>query len=244
MARYADTLLAEGEVVALRTRQHWLAPVVGAAYSIILVVVSLAVGVLSLNMAAGGASGTLRSVIGYAAAAGIIIGVLGVALVFWRWSAQDYIVTNHRVLKVEGIFNKHSADSSLEKINDAVLDQSIWGRMLGFGDLDIMTASEETVDRYKWLNGAPMFKKEMLNQKNNLEMDMRRMPSPPLRASPPAESAPAPVAPAAPMPAPPAPAMSADQVTATLQRLADLRDRGAVTPEEYEAKKAELLGRL
>jgi hypothetical protein len=84
-----------------------------------------------------------------------------------------------------------------------------------------------------------MFKKEMLNQKNNLEMDMRHMPSPPLRAAPPAEPAPA----TAPAPAA-APVMSADQVTATLDRLADLRDRGAITPEEYEAKKAELLGRL
>jgi uncharacterized membrane protein YdbT with pleckstrin-like domain len=239
MARYADTLMAEGEVIALRTRQHWLAPVVAAAYPIILIIVSLAVWWLSLNLGAGGTTGTLRSVIGYAAAAGIVIGVLGAALVFWRWSAQDYLVTNRRVLKVEGIFNKHSADSSLEKVNDAVLDQSIWGRIFGFGDLDIMTASEESVDRYKWLNRAPMFKKEMLNQKNNLEMDMRHMPSPPLRAAPPAEPA------AAPAPAPAAaPVMSAEQVTATLDRLADLRDRGAITPEEYEAKKAELLGRL
>ncbi|MGI8703609.1 MAG: SHOCT domain-containing protein [Candidatus Limnocylindrales bacterium] len=33
-------------------------------------------------------------------------------------------------------------------------------------------------------------------------------------------------------------------MTQTLSRLADLRDRGAITPEEYQAKKAELLGRL
>ena len=33
-------------------------------------------------------------------------------------------------------------------------------------------------------------------------------------------------------------------MTDTLSRLADLRDRGAISPEEYEAKKAELLGRL
>jgi len=242
MARYADKLLAEGEVISLRTRQHWLAPVVQAAYPLILVVVSLVVWVLSLNLGAGGATGSLRSIVGFAAAAGIVIGVLGVGLVFWRWSAQDYIITNHRVLKVEGIFNKHSADSNLEKINDAVLDQSIWGRMFGFGDLDIMTASEETVDRYKWLNRAPTFKKEMLNQKNNLDMDMRRMPSPPLRAAA-AEPAPAPAPVSAPPPAAAGP-MSADQVTATLDRLADLRDRGAITPEEYEAKKAELLDRL
>jgi hypothetical protein len=38
--------------------------------------------------------------------------------------------------------------------------------------------------------------------------------------------------------------MSADEVTKALANLADLRDRGAVTPEEYEAKKAQLLARL
>jgi hypothetical protein len=38
--------------------------------------------------------------------------------------------------------------------------------------------------------------------------------------------------------------VDAEQVTGTLGRLADLRDRGAITPEEYEAKKAELLARL
>ena len=35
-----------------------------------------------------------------------------------------------------------------------------------------------------------------------------------------------------------------DEVTRTLHSLADLRDRGAITPEEYERKKADLLGRL
>ena len=34
------------------------------------------------------------------------------------------------------------------------------------------------------------------------------------------------------------------KVTETLARLADLRDEGAITPEEYEQKKGELLGRL
>ena len=164
----------------------------------------------------------------------MIIAIAWIGLVVWRWSAQDYIVTNLRVIKVEGILNKHSADSSLEKINDAVLDQSLFGRMLGFGDLDILTANEESVDRYKWLNKAASFKKEMLNQKVALESGLQPGPSAPVR-----RPVPAPVA-AAPAQA----ADDADEVTDTLSRLADLRDRGAISPEEYEAKKAELLGRL
>ena len=45
--------------------------------------------------------------------------------------------------------------------------------------------------------------------------------------------------------APPAAArVDPDEVTRTLASLADLRDRGAITAEEYEAKKADLLSRL
>jgi hypothetical protein len=46
-------------------------------------------------------------------------------------------------------------------------------------------------------------------------------------------------------PPPPAPAEDeALEVTQTLTRLADLRDRGAISEEDYQAKKQELLGRL
>jgi hypothetical protein len=88
----------------------------------------------------------------------------------------------------------------------------------------------------------------MLDQKNNLEMDMRHVPSPPLRTSDPVPAGAGQAgAPASAVGAPPASsgaAVSADEVTATLARLADLRDRGAITADDYEAKKADLLGRL
>ena len=44
-------------------------------------------------------------------------------------------------------------------------------------------------------------------------------------------------------PAPPA-TTPADDATATLERLAALRDRGLITAEEYDAKKRELLERI
>jgi hypothetical protein len=52
---------------------------------------------------------------------------------------------------------------------------------------------------------------------------------------------------AAPPPAPAAPAareLSADEITKALGDLADLRDRGAISAEDYDAKKQDLLGRL
>ena len=50
---------------------------------------------------------------------------------------------------------------------------------------------------------------------------------------------------ASPVPgSPPRAALSPDELTRTLSSLADLRDRGAITVDEYERKKADLLGRL
>ena len=70
-----------------------------------------------------------------------------------------------------GILNKRSGDSSLEKINDAILSQNLSGRMLNFGDLEILTAAEMANDQYHMLNRPKEFKKMMLTQKHTLETE-------------------------------------------------------------------------
>jgi hypothetical protein len=259
MARYADTLLAEGEVIVLRTRQHWLALAgrARAAWVLWLVGLLLLGLVIWLNVAPG----VIRDVTSGLALILLLLGLIVFGYRFWQWWAQDYVVTNRRLMKVSGILNKRSADSSLEKINDAILSQSVLGRMLNYGELEILTAAEQAVDLYHMLNDPKGFKKVMLTQKHNLETEYQygRPPSPPLRAEAQAAApAPTPAAPAeaqptapAPTPAAPAEVAKADlepdeslEVTQTLARLADLRDNGAITAEEYEQKKDELLGRL
>ena len=75
-------------------------------------------------------------------------------------------------------------------------------------------------------------------------------PSAPSPTTAPDSPRPAPVAPPATTPSSPMPASPAthrvnpDEVTRTLASLADLRDRGAISAEEYEAKKTDLLARL
>jgi uncharacterized membrane protein YdbT with pleckstrin-like domain len=225
VSRYADTLLSDGERIALRTRQHWLATIVDGRVPWAMFLAALVLLVIRLQVSGGDA---IASILGYLVLALLAVSLAMLGRLYWSWYAQDYLVTNRRVLKVEGILNKRAADSSLEKINDAVLEQNLFGRIFGYGDLDILTAAEDSVDRYRMLTQAPQFKKVMLDQKHLLDSEMARMPSPPIRAAG----------------APATRAMSADEVTRALGDLAVLRDRGAVTAEEYEAKKRELLARL
>ena len=251
MARYADSLLTEGEVIVLRTRQHWLALVGRARAAFALWAVGLALLFLIIFFKV--AAGTLRDIVSGVALILLALGLIVFIYRFWVWWAQDYAVTNRRLLKVTGILNKRSADSSLEKINDAILSQSVLGRMFNYGELEILTAADQAVDLYHMINDPKTFKKVMLAQKHNLETEFQygsrpMPPSPPLRAEPaPAMAAPAPAAAAAPTPVEMPTDMEPDEsleVTQTLSRLADLRDKGAITAEEYEAKKNELLGRL
>ncbi len=215
---YADSLLAKDEKVLYRARQFWLAPVSDARNPLLIVLVGLVLAVLEhwvLHWS------QVIAVVGLLIA---LVGLVWIAIVYFTWRAEEYVITTRRVLKVEGLLDKKSGDSSLDKINDAVLKQGLLARMFHYGDLEILTANEEGIDKYQMLAQVVEFKKAMLNAKNMLDDGFR---GPSVRATGPAAAAP-----------------SVDDPTVTLAKLADLRDKGAITPADYEAKKAELLGRM
>jgi uncharacterized membrane protein YdbT with pleckstrin-like domain len=218
--RYADTLLADGEVIVVRSRQHPLAMLLDARWALVSWGIALlgAIVILWLNP-----TGTILTVLGWITLIAFVAGLILFFVYAWRWTAQDYLITNRRILKVDGVFNKIAADSSLEKINDAVLNQNVLGRFFDYGDLDILTAADTAIDKYRMLAHAPAFKREMLNQKHALEEELGgNVPAPPLGAATPPGAT----------------------TASKLAELTALRDQGLVTPAEYEAKRAELLQRL
>jgi hypothetical protein len=250
---YADGLLATGERISHREKQHPFIFVWGARWTILAIIVAIVLFWLGGNLNPDGATGTIRMLLGWITLILFVGGLLVFAWTALRYVNQEYVLTNRRVIQVEGVLNRSSTDSSLEKINDAVLTQSLFGRMFGFGDLTVLTASDSAIDRMKMIRNPVAFKKAMLDAKHEYEVDMERegwAPSPPIREGGPTRApggpptAPAGGAPAPSPAAPAAPPADPEEVTRTLASLADLRDRGAISPEEYEAKKAELLGRL
>jgi hypothetical protein len=226
---YAESLLAKDEQILYRGRQHWLAPLSDARNAVLLVLAGLVLWILAASVV--NPSGPVWQVWGGLSVVLVLVGLAWIARVYFEWKAEEYLITNRRVIKTEGLIDKKEGDSSLEKINDAVLKQGVLGRLLKYGDLEILTANEDAIDRYQMLGHVVEFKKAMLNAKNDLDDGIRRPVSVPQGAAPVAVA----VA---------ARPTSTDDITSTLAKLADLRDKGAITPAEYEAKKAELLGRI
>jgi hypothetical protein len=233
---YLDNLLAAGEQPIRREHQHWFVLLAEARYAILAWIVAILLYIVSGSLPEG-----LRPILGWIIVILVVGGLVSFGWQVLRWQNELFVVTSRRVLQSEGVVNKRVVDSSLEKINDAILSESIFGRIFGFGDLEILTASESGISRLRMLRQADDFKRAMLDAKHELELELsgaRPMPSPAIRAAMPTQTPPQAAS------APPQTAMSADDVTRTLANLADLRDRGAISADDYEAKKADLLKRL
>ena len=235
---YTDSLMASGERVVRRAHQHPFMLIWNAKTAVLALVVAV---ILLIVKVVSNGTGLFFDLMGWAT---LILFVLGLAWIGWgylRYQNEEYLVTTRRLVHAEGVINKKATDSSLEKINDAVLTESIFGRMFGFGDLDVLTASENGDEKLRMLRDAKEFKKAMLEAKHELEIELSRPTMPAMRTQDPAPATATP-----PLAAPAAidDSMTADEVAAAIARLADMRDRGLITPEEYETKRKEMLARL
>jgi len=221
-----DPRLIAGEDVIFQTEKHWFAPVADSWMAVLLILGSLVLAWLQTDQTSG-IMGFFNRVLNLLEIALFLGGVVSIVYNFLAWRSAKYALTNHRVLFTEGLLRKKSAETLLSSISDVRMTQSFLGRSLGYGNIQIMGASGEAgADNFTSIKHADELKKKMLEQKI-------------ASASAPGAMAPAP-APATAAPAQPGQA----ETMATLNSLAAMRDAGAITPDEYETKKTELLARL
>jgi membrane protein YdbS with pleckstrin-like domain len=148
-------------------------------------------------------------------AAAIVSAVLGWKLLVLR--ANEYVLTNHRVLRNTGILNRQSMDSRLDKINNIEHRQSLWGRLLGFGDVEIDTASEHGMAVFRNISRPLDFKRAIAAAAEQYRAGLRGGFAPP-----------------------PAAVSGADR----LRQLKGLLDDGLISRDEYEEKRRQLLTEL
>jgi uncharacterized membrane protein YdbT with pleckstrin-like domain len=211
---YVESLLGRNENIVFITRQHWMVLLVAALIDGFLAIAALVI------------AATLRSAAGILAVLAVlaVFPIIHFVVRYLNWHNKQFIVTNRRVMEIRGVINKRVSDSSLEKVNDVVLEQSIVGRFLNYGTVEIITGSDIGVNFFKHMAQPVRFKTEMLNQKEDLsELDAygsraRRVL---------AEEAP-----------------TSGDIPELIAELDELRQKGIISAQEFEAKKAELLKRI
>jgi uncharacterized membrane protein YdbT with pleckstrin-like domain len=130
-------------------------------------------------------------------------------------SAKEYIVTDHRVVKQEGLFSKSSFDASLDKINNVFHEQSFIGRIFRYGTVGLETASEQGTTVFDYIPDPVQFKSNIVSQRETYRrsFNLHNMNVP-------------------------------QDVPRMLGELASLRDRNIISSEEFESKKKSLLDKI
>jgi uncharacterized membrane protein YdbT with pleckstrin-like domain len=206
--RYLINLLGEDEQILFVTRQHWLV-LLGEILSEM--VLATVLGILITLIWMFWVPDPLVP-LGYLLLLLPIVSLLRDLLI---WRNRQYIVTNWRVIQIAGVFNKEVSDSSLEKVNDVKLEQSFWGRLLNYGNIEILTASELGVSKFNKVGRPIRLKTAMLNAKENMNQGTANFGR-----------------------------RSEGELVDLIAQLDSLRKHGVLSEEEFQQKKDDLLARL
>jgi membrane protein YdbS with pleckstrin-like domain len=163
---------------------------------------------------------------------GWLVSVAGV--VYWLlrysgWKVNIWVVTNFRVVDEAGFLNHFAKESPLDKINNVSYDQTVWGRLFNFGHVEIQTAAEAGATDYYNVNHPKRLKDTITaaqaeyknwqfgNQAQQMAAAMDA------RAAGVSRSVETPV------------------IAQELERLFELKMKGALSEDEYNRAKARLL---
>lgn len=151
---------------------------------------------------------------------GYLWGVLAVAWAIWlgtkylSWKFTHFVVTSDRIIYRHGVLAKRGVEIPLERINNINFDQKILERVIGAGDLQIDSAGKEGQSHFYNIRHPDGVQQEIYRQMEGYDRKKAGWGT--------------------------SQTSTADEI----EKLAGLRDRGVISPEEFEAKKTQLLERM
>ena len=196
---FSKDQLLPGETLIILARQHWLVLFRPVLLNIIILAVLIAIAYYS------GRAWFL---------AFFLFPLIHLLWEFLGWHRREYVLTDRRVVKQEGVFSTSSFDAPLDKINNVFHNQSFMGRIWKYGDVGLETASEQGTTVFNFLSRPLDFKNEIVKQREAYTGGSR--PGASIQKS----------------------------IPQLIDELAALRDRQIITESEFQEKKRALLEKM
>ncbi|MDP8567381.1 PH domain-containing protein [Methylophilus aquaticus] len=150
---FIDNNLLASETVIYRARLHWIIFINAALY--LLLSVALSVFILLQSEATQGL--WYISLLSLALALGSAISSL------IRYKTSEFAITNKRVLIKVGFIRRHSLEVLLHKVEGIGVNQSIPGRIFGFGTI-IVSGTGGTKETFDLIASPLEFRKQVQAQ--------------------------------------------------------------------------------
>ena len=134
------TPLQKGEKILLITRTSWITLIIPALVAIVGLVVAAFIDFFGCGLAVS------------------VPLLLYFLYKYLAWRVNIWGVTNYRVIDETGLLSHYAKESPLEKINNVSYDQTLFGRILNYGHVEIQTAAEIGSTDYDNVHGPKMLK--------------------------------------------------------------------------------------
>ena len=135
-----------------------------------------------------------------------------------------WAVTNLRIVDEYGVFLNNSKESPLEKINNVSYFQSFWGRLFGYGDVQIQTAAEIGSTTYSLVENPKELKDTITQMQEAYKYQQIKRQATELAQAIATKQQ-----------------TSNTEIASELEKLYELNQRGILTDEEYNARKIKIL---
>jgi uncharacterized membrane protein YdbT with pleckstrin-like domain len=157
-----------------------------------------------------------------------VLGILYWLIRYYSWKVNIWVVTNFRVIDEAGLLSHYAKESPLDKINNVSYDQSVGGRLFNYGHVEIQTAAEVGATDYYNVNHPKRLKDTITAAQADYKSWQYGNQAAQMAAAMDARHI--------------GPRTDAPQVAVELEKLFELKMKGAISAEEYERAKSRLLG--
>jgi uncharacterized membrane protein YdbT with pleckstrin-like domain len=147
----------------------------------------------------------------------IVLSALWVLHTYLKWITTHFVITSDRVIFRHGVLAKSGIEIPLERVNSVHFDQGIFERMVGAGDLLIESGAKEGQQRFTDIRNPDRVQNLIHSQMQAREDSMYGVNQPDTTTA------------------------TSGDVATQLEKLEGLRDRGSLSPAEFELQKRRLL---
>lgn len=152
------TTIKEKETVFFTTREHWYFLLVPFFISTVFIILSI-----------------YLFVTGVSAIIPLILLLLSLSFLVYKVYERKYniwVVTSLRLIDEEGVFAVKVRESPIDKINNVTYNQSLLGRLLGFGNVEIQTAAEQGATIYVGLASPKQLSDALTTAQENYKQNL------------------------------------------------------------------------
>ena len=129
--------LLPGENLVLKAHQHWIVVVKSLVFPIALLILTALIDIFFHTDSFRRDKKIILTL--------IVVAIAGLWLiVVWiRWQSTAYTLTDQRIKIDAGVFGRSSKTIPIDRIQDATTKQTLFGRMLGYGRVEVDAAGAQ-----------------------------------------------------------------------------------------------------